>query len=60
MKLTLTTEMIERLPEEEKAFVKKQIEMSESLKDLEEIDMAEKMASILDYGIYHAVQGGMG
>lgn len=51
MKLTLTSEMIERLSEDEKAFVKKQFEMSESLKDLEEIDMAEKMAPVLGLSV---------
>lgn len=56
MKLTLTTEMIERLPEGEKAFVKKQFEMSESLKDLEEIDMAEKMAPVLGLSVDEVIE----
>lgn len=51
MKLTLTSEMIERLPEDEKAFVKKQFEMHESLKGLEAIDMAEKMAPVLGLSV---------
>lgn len=56
MKLTLTNEMIERLPEDEKAFVKKQFEMSESLKDFEETEMAEKMAPVLGLSVDEIVE----